>query len=420
MALVDLADWLAEFGNQKESHWYIKRLSGNDTLANGSHQAGPYIPREFLFRVFSQLNRPDIKNPHVEISAFIDSHAQAAKPKAIWYNAKVYLPPEILATKRHPKNEVHFTGWGGGGSAVLDPDSTGSLAVFVFLPNNEGGPEARVWICDDTTQEDVIEEMFGAIEPGMSIIWRPGQAQPLTLFSGILGPAPKKHCRLQPHEIPPDWLKQFPNGLEIVQKSVEMRPLDGKAPSERLICRRACEYEIFLSVEQAVEEETVRRGFDNVEALLAYARPLMQRRMSRSGRSLELQTREILIEEKFEEGVGFSHGKRSEGNKRPDFLFPSDTRYRDSGYPDGKLRMLAVKTSCKDRWRQILNEADRIQKKHLLTLQEGVSKSQFAEMTDAGVQLVVPNSLIDSFAAPIRPHLMTLESFIADIRLLPT
>jgi hypothetical protein len=81
--------------------------------------------------------------------------------------------------------------------------------------------------------------------------------------------------------------------------------------------------------------------------------------------------------------------------------------------------MLAVKTTCRDRWRQILSEADRIPEKHLLTLQEGVSEAQFREMTGAGVQLVVPAGLTDKFPKTIQPHLQTLESFIRDVRLLP-
>ena len=80
--------------------------------------------------------------------------------------------------------------------------------------------------------------------------------------------------------------------------------------------------------------------------------------------------------------------------------------------------MLAVKTTCKDRWWQILNEARRIDRKHLLTLQEGVSEKQFREMEEAQVQLVVPEPLIKTYPKSVRPHLQTLESFIADIRLL--
>ena len=131
-----------------------------------------------------------------------------------------------------------------------------------------------------------------------------------------------------------------------------------------------------------------------------------------------MHTRQIFIEERLQESVHFSHQPESETNKRPDFLFPSEAAYKDGSFPASKLRMLAVKTTCKDRWRQIINEADRIQEKHLLTLQEGVSENQFKEMVDCKVQLVVPAKLIDSFPKAVRPHLQTLESFIGDIRLL--
>ena len=45
--------------------------------------------------------------------------------------------------------------------------------------------------------------------------------------------------------------------------------------------------------------------------------------------------------------------------------------------------MLAVKSTCKDRWRQILAEADRLPVKHLLTLEPGISVAQTDEMTPA-------------------------------------
>ena len=80
--------------------------------------------------------------------------------------------------------------------------------------------------------------------------------------------------------------------------------------------------------------------------------------------------------------------------------------------------MLAAKTTCKDRWRQILNEADRIPTKHLLTLQEGVSENQFQEMVEANVKLVVPQGLHESYPEWVRPHLISFESFIADVRFL--
>lgn len=52
------------------------------------------------------------------------------------------------------------------------------------------------------------------------------------------------------------------------------------------------------------------------------------------------------------------------------------------------------------------------------SLQEGVSETQFREMTNAGVQLVVPVGISEKFPKSVQPHLQTLESFIGDVRLL--
>ena len=80
--------------------------------------------------------------------------------------------------------------------------------------------------------------------------------------------------------------------------------------------------------------------------------------------------------------------------------------------------MLGVKTTVRERWRQVVNEADRIDRKHLLTVQEGVSENQFRQMRQEGIQLVVPQSLFPKYPQRVRPHLQTLESFIGDVRLL--
>ena len=125
-----------------------------------------------------------------------------------------------------------------------------------------------------------------------------------------------------------------------------------------------------------------------------------------------------MTEEGLRANVDFTHKPVIEGGKRPDFLFPSQTAYEDVAFPTARLRMLAAKTTCKDRWRQITNEADRIIEKHLLTLQEGVSEGQFKEMTEAGVKLVVPDGLHDAYPATVKPHLITFESFLGDVRLL--
>lgn len=187
---------------------------------------------------------------------------------------------------------------------------------------------------------------------------------------------------------------------------------------KRILRRRECEYEVFRSVEEAVELPRIREGFTNVNDFVSRAQSVLQRRKSRAGRSLELHTRAIFIEEGLREDRDFSYDCESEPGKRPDFLFPSEEAYQNVGHAADRLMMLAVKTTCKDRWRQILNEADRIGIKHLLTLQEGVSVNQFQEMCNAHVKLVVPEPLISKYPRTVQPEIQTLESFMADVRLL--
>ena len=402
-ALGDLSSWLDE-QSRLNVVWYVKRLSGNDTLANGSHQAGPYIPKEFLFDVFPSLNRPDADNPEKWFPLRIDSHSDAREVRAIWYNNRL---------RGGTRNETRVTNFGGGNSALLDPDSTGSLAVFAF--HRDTGGEAsvcHVWVCDHETEADLVEDRIGPVEPGKWKIWSVDEAKLPVV------PPPRASCWLAPDEIPDPWKLQFPSGLDIVRKTLELRPGAGIAVDVRLMKRRDCEFEIFRSLEENVELPLIRQGFTTIDEFIARAQTILQRRKARSGRSLELHTREIFVEEQLHEGQDFSHQPESDPGKRPDFIFPSEAAYKNAGFPTARLRMLAVKTTCKDRWRQILNEADRINQKHLLTLQEGVSESQFKEMTEAGVQLVIPAPLIDSFPKAVQPHLQTLESFIGDVRLL--
>lgn len=212
--------------------------------------------------------------------------------------------------------------------------------------------------------------------------------------------------------MPVAWLSRFPTGAEVVRKTIELRSRRILDPDRRLLARRECEYELFRSVEQAIEMPNIAAGFADIETFISRAQTILQRRKARSGNSLELHTREIFLEELLVEGAHFQHQPESEKGKKPDFLFPSQAAYRDPSFPAERLRMLAVKTTCRDRWRQILNEADRIPQKHLLTLQEGISESQFGEMVRSGVQLVVPAGLVSKFPKTVQPHLQSLSAFI--------
>jgi hypothetical protein len=326
--------------------------------------------------------------------------------RAVWYNNKL---------RGGTRNEARLTNFGGSNSALLDPESTGSIAIFAFQRAADGDADVcHVWVCEHEIEEDAIEDRIGPIEPGHSVIWSVDQS----VSSTTIPPSPHATCWLSSEEIPSTWLGKFPSAAEIIRHTIELCPAHDLSVDKRLLKRRGCEFEIFRSVEEAVELPVIQTGFYAIEEFIARAQTILQRRKARSGRSLELHTREIFLEENLREGEQFQHQPESEAGRRPDFLFPSAAAYKNAEFPDAWLRMLAVKTTCKDRWRQILNEAHRIERKHLLTLQEGVSENQFREMSEAQVQLVVPAPLIETYPKSVRPHLQTLESFIGDIRLL--
>ena len=401
--LISVSDWIDEVSGSKWT-WYVKRLSGNDTLANGSNQAGPYIPRDFLLSIFPSLSGVTSANQDKWFDLAIDSHGDFRSIRAVWYNNRF---------RGGTRNETRLTNFGGSDSALLDPESTGALTIFAFEQDQSGETVCcRVWICRHETEEDVIEERIGPVEPGSYRVW---------YGSGLFAqttPSSRHPCWLSAEDIPYSWHEAFPTGREIVLKTIQLCKVSGLDPDARLLKRRTCEFELFKSVEENLELRQIKAGFDGVEEFVAKAQSILQRRKARSGRSLELHAREIFVEEGLSEGVDFSHQPTSELGKKPDFLFPSETLYHDEQFSPDRLRMLAVKTTCKDRWRQILNEADRIPEKHLLTLQEGVSENQFREMQQENVKLVVPSSVISSYAASIQPHLISLESFIGDVRLL--
>jgi hypothetical protein len=418
MPVLDLNAWIERWA-ETNTVWFIKRLSGNDTLANESHQAGPYIPKEFLFPIFPQIDTTTAKNPDTRFNLYIDSHTDHREVRLVYYNSKYFLTPEEISSRKRGRNETRITNLGGVDSALLNPESTGAIAAFVFVLNDVGtAQECHVWVCDNTMEEDILENDVGPVEPKQFLVWRPGGTMPgISSYLTVASSGPVS-CRLALTDIPPAWLRKFPTGEEIVLKTRELRPDVALSVDERLIRRRNCEFEVFKSIEEAFYEPRIKSGFASLNDFLGVAQKILQSRRSRSGKSLEYHARDIFKEEALVPGTHFTHGATIEGSHKPDFIFPSVKHYNDPSFPADRLRVLAAKTTMKDRWRQICKEADRVEEKHLLTLQEGISKKQFKEVCDAKIKLVVPSKLHDSYHDEIKPHLVTLESFIADVRLL--
>ena len=391
--------WLDEM-QEKSAFIYAKRLSANDTGATDSHQVGIYLPEAVVHGAMPSIRRFDTQNPDLNVSCNIRSHGPAKNEvRAVYYNNKYF---------GGTRDEARLTCWAWGGyqSPMKDPENTGALAIFAFSWE-KGGLDADVldvWVCRSPGEEELIEEQFGAILPGAAISG---------MLEALRGGVVFQHEPCRDVRIPSEWTDVFPTGKDILELVFKMSDALSLSPDERLMKRRELEFSVFQMVERSHVLPKIKNGFLAVDDFIAVANSVANRRKSRSGKSLELHLGKIFDEEGLK-----SVGEQcvTENRKKPDFLFPCCAAYKNLGFPAQKLRMLGVKTTCKDRWRQVLSEAERIPEKHLFTLQEGVSENQYDEMRGASITLVVPKGLHRKYPKKVRDKIMTLSEFVADTK----
>jgi hypothetical protein len=168
---------------------------------------------------------------------------------------------------------------------------------------------------------------------------------------------------------------------------------------------------LFRTLERHLIGERLSRGFGgeavDIDGFMSFSLSVQNRRKSRVGLALENHLAHLFGTL----GVRCSRTAVTERRSKPDFLFPGSAEYHDPAFDPLCLTMLGVKSTCKDRWRQILPEADRISPKHLLTLEAGISEHQTAEMHSQGVQLVLPRALHETYSPMQRGWLQDLRDF---------
>ncbi len=185
-------------------------------------------------------------------------------------------------------------------------------------------------------------------------------------------------------------------------------------PDETLMAWLEREELLFKHLERRIIRERLSIGFgkdneeDEVEDFLRFSLSIHNRRKSRAGFSFENNIAFILQSN----GVHFSHGAVTERNNKPDFIFPDIEHYHASEKDFSQLTMLGLKTTAKDRWRQVLSEAAKIKEKHLITLEPAISRNQTEEMIANNLQLVIPAPLFKTYKEDQQSKIITLKSFI--------
>lgn len=159
---------------------------------------------------------------------------------------------------------------------------------------------------------------------------------------------------------------------------------------------------LFRILERHLVSERLRQGFgEDVDAFIHFSLSVHNRRKSRVGHALENHLEQVFREH----ALTCSRGKMTENRAKPDFVFPAV-----------RLTMLGVKSTCKDRWRQVLSEVRRVEDKHLFTLEPGISENQTTEMAENRLTLVLPGSLHETYKPAQRGCLMNLSDFISITR----
>jgi len=212
---------------------------------------------------------------------------------------------------------------------------------------------------------------------------------------------------------------QFPSTKEFsaFARSTLANTAPLEAPDATLMAWMEREELLFRTLERYIIADHLAGGFKtasgdvDVDGFLQFSLSVQNRRKSRVGLAFENHLEVLLAAH----GIRYARTAVTENRSKPDFLFPSAAEYHDAAFDPKRLTMLAVKSTCKDRWRQILAEADRIPEKHLLTLETAISRQQTDEMKEKGVRLVVPRRLHETFSTGQREWLIDVQEFISTV-----
>lgn len=374
---------------QKADISFSKFITANDAGSTGGHQAGYHIYKNAWPLFFA---KPGEKGTNSDILVTIRwQNDFETTSRFIYYGVGT-------------RNEYRLTRFGKG-FPYLSDDNVGDLLIIC----KKGNTEYDAFVLQ---KDEEIEDFFAALNISVNDTNKIIPKQFQISAEDRMYQCFISYLKSLDVDFPSTTFlsgnarRCYNNAHDITLKSILDDP-DGK-----LLNWLDAEFQLFKTIESDRYSDRIKIPFSNVEELIEVANTILNRRKSRAGKSLEHHLAEIFIQVK----LSFESQVITEDNKKPDFLFPGRDEYLNMKFDENKLCVLASKTTCKDRWRQVLNEADRIKTKHLFTLQQGISSNQLEEMLKYNVQLVVPKQYISSFPAPYQNRIMTLDAFIKHIQ----
>lgn len=368
---------------KKSQNAYCKYISSNDAGKTGTHQSGYYIPKEV---------------GSVWLTTYWGKDVNAERNIIIKWQNNFETSSKIKYYGRGTRNEFRITCFGRG-FPFLQDDNVGDILIIcqmdtdsflAFVLHTDNDIEdfmASFNLTSDDTNHFIDKEAAYNPEEKLKELF----SQFISLYSDF-----------------PQTKEMSGFAMECYAKAWHISDLTIINEPDRLLLNWIeAEYSLFKAFEEKLYAEQLAHPFTSIDEQVKFSNMVLNRRKSRAGKSLEHHLETIFKKN----GLIFETQVITEENKKPDFIFPGSKEYHDFLFPVDKLTSLGAKTTCKDRWRQIISEADRIPIKHLFTLQQGISRNQLAEMEKSNVILVVPQPYLKSFDKQWQSKILTLETF---------
>lgn len=367
---------------------FCRFITANDTGTTGAHQSGFYIPKCASALLFDE---PGVKGSNKDKMV-----------KIKWQDA-FETDSRFIYYGQGSRNEYRVTRFGRNFPFFQD-ENIGDLFVLTKM----GEDEYSAYVLSSDDDIDGFFSYFNLSPNESNQLIRLDQSQDsaekiVLLFNEVV----KLYDSFPETRIMAQEVRRCYN--EAYNISDQKLIAD---PDEILLQWFDAEYNLFNCFEKKIYASFTTVPFPTFESFVHAANEVLNRRKSRAGKSLEHHLANLFQKN----DLIFETQVVTELNKKPDFIFPNGKCYHNFEFPIDSLTVLGVKTNCKERWRQVLSEADRADVKYLFTLQQGLSSNQLKEMHDSNLKLIVPEKYISSFPKQHQYEISSLKSFIALVK----
>lgn len=386
----------------------VKRLSAVDAEPKTSNQHEVGTTRKMRDDFLGENHQQKFKAVYIWLGE--DQDGITADEWATHYDARLNKPDRSAEWRLYYSSNPVTEAMKAGDTLFLAKDRSG-LLLFIVAP-------------EGTTSEQQLFWLFGLRPEGKSFVSREfTDAEPELDFAARyildeLGVEFEEPEADKLDAIIEKFGTTFPKTAEFSQLArltlPEVNAQDD--PDAALVAWLDQEEALFRRLERRVVAERLEQGFVtadgiDVDGFISFSLGVQNRRKSRMGHSLEHHIAAVLDAH----NVTYARGATTEHNHKPDFLFPSLEAYQAAPEGDPALTMLGAKSTCKDRWRQVLAEAAKIPRKHLLTLEPGITEPQTAQMEASALQLVVPLAIQATYTAAQQGWLWSVRDFIDSV-----